>query len=353
MSRTNALPRRRMPRSAKAGIVVAAVALTPVAITAIPAGADAITQRSNVVTCSVEELPLPDGVRSAGVRAADSTGSALVGTAYLSDSGHEHPLLWRNGKVFRLGVPKDWYDAVPNDVNDTGVVIGTSGPSSNRAGWVHANGAYTMLAAPADADDIVPSGINSAGDIVGSARDIDTSPDTVTPLIWSADEPGSYRELAAPDSAWATGISESGVVTGKVRDAGAHIWSDVDSSASPLARNGHDTRATDISGDWVVGWTADKDGSREWGAWDLEQGTMHSKGDGPLSAVNVDGDVIDLAGPTPMVIRSDETLAELPALAEGERARARALFGLDVTSTAAGESGHEDGGVRPVRWSGC
>lgn len=355
MSRSTAPPRRRMSRRAKAGIVVATVALTPVAVTAIPAGADAIAQRANVVTCSVEELPLPEGVRSAGVRGADPTGRYLTGTAYVNDSGHEYPLLWRNDKVFRLGVPDTWYDAVPRDVNDSGVVIGTSGPTSNQAGWVHADGSYSMLAGPAGADEIVPRSINAAGDIVGSARDIDTSPDTITALMWSADDPGTYRELSAPDGAWATRISETGVVLGKVRSGGAHIWSDVDSDATPLATRGHDdTRGVDLSGNWVVGWTADKDSaSRVSVIWNIERDTVRSKGDGPLGAVNVEGDVIDLAGATPMVIRSDETLAELPALTDGERATAQALFDPGSGFTAAGESGYDGGGVRPVRWSGC
>lgn len=355
MSRISARPRRGPSRRAKAGIVVAAVALTPVAVTAIPAGADAIAQSSNVVSCSVEELPLPDGVRSAGVTGADPTGTYLAGTAYVNDSGHEYPLLWRDDKVFRLGVPDTWFDAVPRDVNQSRVVIGTSGPSSNQAGWVHANGEYHMLAAPSGADEIVPRSINSAGDIVGSARDIDTSPDTVTPLIWSADDPGSYRELSAPDSAWATRISETGVVLGKVRQAGAHIWSDVNSEATPLdAKGNDDSRGVDLSGNWAVGWTADEDAtSREWVIWNLERGTVRSKGDGALGAVNVEGDVIDRSGATPMVIRSDETLAELPALTDNERAAARALFNPGSGVTAAGESGYEGSGVRPVRWSGC
>jgi len=96
------------------------------------------------------------------------------------------PLLWwRLGRSFRgpleLPVPEGFTDAVPNDVNDLGTILGTASvraasgaPTASQAvewtwSWARRRFVTRLLTSPQGTALVTASGINERGDVVGSA----------------------------------------------------------------------------------------------------------------------------------------------------------------------------------------
>jgi len=119
------------------------------------------------------------------------------------------PLLWwRWGRRFlgpyELPVPEGFTDAVPNDINELGTILGTasvrpaSGPpaASQAVEWTWSRGRFVtrLLANPPGTALVTASGINARGDVVGSAPV--PAPGTSGGLLWRRRGHGHCASIA-------------------------------------------------------------------------------------------------------------------------------------------------------------
>ncbi len=111
-----------------------------------------------------------------------------------------------------LQLPPGVVSAIPEDINDAGVIVGTYiGPYGER-GFVYQNGQYTELP-PLQGPYSWASALNNSGTVVG-ARDIRETTAPYNAFVWSAAE--GFTDLGimiGPDS-FAEDINAQGWVTG-------------------------------------------------------------------------------------------------------------------------------------------
>ncbi|GAA5191178.1 hypothetical protein GCM10023322_47960 [Rugosimonospora acidiphila] len=230
------------------------------ALGALPAG-----DPGRLASCPARKLPLPTGVRSVLVNAADPTGRYVVGDTTEPDASGgrlpAHPILWDRG-VPRL-IAGASGSAVA--VNSHGVVVGENTgtntslpiPLSGSA-WIFQNGKVSALAPPAGYTSAFVSGLNDGGDVVGYVSG-KNSPLTV-PVVWKAGGPA--RVLAVPgslDSVLLRGIADDGTIVGDVSRVGGNVvytWDERGNARmlpAPAGYPGGDA-STAINGSWVAGY---------------------------------------------------------------------------------------------------
>lgn len=117
-----------------------------------------------------QDLPLPEGVKSAHTEGSSSDDNWIVG-AY-STEGAGRALVWENGALREMVPPAyPWHDVYPEAINNSGVVVGRmdvrrSGGALSKA-FRYENGVYqTLLTVPGEM--ATAYGVNDAGDVVGT-----------------------------------------------------------------------------------------------------------------------------------------------------------------------------------------
>jgi uncharacterized membrane protein len=208
-------------------------------------------------SCTIEKLPVPDGVKMAIVGGGDPTGSWFVGRSY--PKGGYQAVIWHAGAATKVMLPGDleedledvnakgdavgWSylpnktgdgDQVPfayvggkvvklkgvttgsaNAINEAGAIAGTGGDQA--VVWPSATAAPIPLPVPAGTTKSMASDIDEDGTVVGSL-------DLKVPYVWFAD--GTYRALPLPTidgkkavsaraftvrNGWATGVADATV----------------------------------------------------------------------------------------------------------------------------------------------
>jgi hypothetical protein len=209
-------------------------------------------------------LPLPDGVTVARVRAMDSSGRYVVGSA---DNDHR-AILWDGltPHLLPLPTPALWVLAV--DVNASGVVIGDSAGSS---AWVYQDGITTKLFSPAGGGHYVVRDINDRGDILGWSQRASA---ILRPAgAWN----GPPREVSNVEEPFA--LAEDGTVGGSNNQHDHAVVVSPDGRPRDLATaagkpGGH---IFHISGDWACGWVSGESKSYPIAArWRLSTGELTS-----------------------------------------------------------------------------
>jgi hypothetical protein len=236
--------RRRRTRwtatvAAAAAALVGAAVVVQVTPSVVPPAPDGTVARPGT-DCDLEDLPLPDGVTSAAVTGIDPTGRFIVGS-----SDRDAGILWTDGQPSLLPAGSGGAAAV----NASGVVVGTAGTSDGSPAWVYRDGRVERLPVPPGGGASAVS-INAAGDVAGTvARD-----NSVTPIVWPAADPGTYRVLTTPGPPIVRAITDTGVVLGGIEDGGPYRW-EPDGTARPMpALPGVDWGlAMDAAGTWATG----------------------------------------------------------------------------------------------------
>lgn len=236
----------------------APVAALPVTDAPLPA---------TVVTdgCTVHVLPLPPrSGPSVDAESVDPTGRYVTGSV----EGHVGSvLLWIDGKPQLLDIPAPAKGReYPVGVNAAGVVVGYS---DRMGGWVYRHGQVSWLPALPGKHlpgPTWPSAINNRGDVVGISGG--------RAVIWPADQPGRVRQVGYDVPGEITGISDDGLMVGKL-DQQTRLWNrDGTIHFPPLGfRNPHL-----IAGAWVLGElgvgpaTALTDSGFPYALWNLKTG---------------------------------------------------------------------------------
>ena len=214
-------------------------------------------------SCTIEKLPVPDGVKMALVGGGDPTGSWFVGRSY--PKGGYQAVIWHGGAATKVMLPGDLEENLV-DVTSKGDAVGwsyvqskgnegvqvpyayvadkiiklagvTTGSANaiNEAGaiagegddralvWPSATAAPIKLPVPKGTKKSLASDIDEDGTVVGSL-------DLEVPFVWFAD--GTYRALPLPTingkkavgarvfsirNGWATGVADA---TARAKPAG-------------------------------------------------------------------------------------------------------------------------------------
>lgn len=247
-----------------------------------------------VANCTVTTLTAPTaaGAFTSWANAViDPTGHYLVAslmrsfTLPLPDYVPTKPLLvdLRTGRMSLIPVA----DGGASDVNASGVVIGSSGPSG--AGWVYRNGKVSPL--PKFHGLVTaPGAINARGDIIGGVA----SGQPETSLIWPADHPGTVRALL-PANLLANTISDTGEIGGSIGpfDEGRPYVGDGKGNGHTLPTGGPDTQGDvfEIRGHYAVG-EGPIFAGRYPLVWNLSTGVLTTYPDVHLNAVANDGTTV-------------------------------------------------------------
>ncbi|MCK4660180.1 MAG: matrixin family metalloprotease, partial [Phycisphaerae bacterium] len=212
-----------------------------------------------------------------GLNNADSmkiTGWAETGDV-IPDWGDPilHAFLWYQGELTDIGTLSG-YNSIGNDVNDSGVVVGTSwvenpdhpGDPSYQfmRGFKYSGGALTELGPGSDPDHedwwTWAFDINNAGQVAGQMG---------IPLLatwavrWSAGGGDPLEFMPNEERSEAYGINEAGHVVGRYRPNGSETWYaflwDGELTNLGLGTNGYsETNAYDLNANgWVVGYGRD------------------------------------------------------------------------------------------------
>jgi hypothetical protein len=352
-----------------AGVVVGIGAYLPDrggAATAPPASAAApATNPSPTVApgpCTVAPLALPRGAVDGAVNTGSPNGRYLAGYATTStDPGM--PVWWDGNKVQRIPVSGT---GEAKGVNDSGVVVGGTG----GVAWAYANGRLTELPVPKGYTSAEANAINARGQVTGVAF----AGDRVAAVIWHGTSSNSAVEvLTAPKGgAMGFGISDSGIVVGRLNSGGLFSW-DAQGRGSRLALPAGTTggHVAGVRGELAYGaakvagggdapdlrqpdgvYVADVD--QVGVVWDLRTGTAAAAGDGMVNAVNGRGHLVLNRPDNTVVLREpDGSQRELPS--DGSPSIHGYTVSEDGTRVAGARTTgpHPAGGSlsAPVRWS--
>ena len=204
------------------------------ALTTPPSGTHAALWSNGTITDLTPQL----GTNESGWATAINESGQVVGNI-----GYAEAFLWQNGVRTPLGDLGGGSSAA-NDINDSGVVVGSSSTDESASlgfmahPFVWQNGVMTDLGLLAGDEDGGAAAINNAGQIVGSSgrTDPDTYESFYRAFLYSN---GVMTALPVPSSeAYAGDINDAGVVVGSMRAAGGfsnfHGWVYVDGIVTNL-----------------------------------------------------------------------------------------------------------------------
>ncbi|WP_030434193.1 hypothetical protein [Actinoplanes subtropicus] len=220
-------------------------------------------------SCTIEKLPVPDGVAMAIVVGGDPTGSWFVGRSY--PKGGYQAVIWHAGAATKVMLPGDLEEdlvdvnakgeavgwsylptktgdsvSVPfaytggkivqlkgvtsgsaNAINGAGAIVGVAG--DHAVAWPSAHAAPILLPVPAGTKSSAASDIDEDGTVVGSL-------DLKVPYVWFAD--GTHRALPLPmingkpaasarvmsiRNGWATGVADATAASLQSRAGGGKV----------------------------------------------------------------------------------------------------------------------------------
>ncbi|WP_433055459.1 hypothetical protein [Dactylosporangium sp. CS-033363] len=267
--------------------------------------------------CSVRPLPTPGPGTAVGV---DPAGGFAIGG--LDDTPQDGVLLWAAGVPQALdGAPLNAYPAA---VNASGIVVGNGGDAATSIPWMLKDHAYTRLALPPDAKSVAVTGINASGDIIGTA-----AWDAKARIVrWNASRPGEVTYVTTtPAIARASSIGDDGTIVGDVGDGGAYVWHPDGTGEALKLPNGRPAAgATQIAGDWAIGWYDDGGWTNHGVRWDLRTGRPTALGAFIPGAIDTSGQMFGIVRNdddheySPPAAWRDGKVLDMPVLEPGESA---------------------------------
>ncbi|MFC6017526.1 hypothetical protein ACFP2T_15090 [Plantactinospora solaniradicis] len=306
--------------------------------------------------CTVEPLALPHGAVDGAVNAGSPNGRYLAGFIRTKTEPGA-PAWWNGSRVQRIPVSGT---GEAKGVNDSGTVVGGSG---SRA-WTYANGKLTKLPLPQGYTAAEANAINDRGQVAG----VLFGGGRVAAAVWHGTGADARVEvLKAPKGgAMAFGISDSGIVVGRLNEGGLYRW-DAEGRGSRLAPPGGTTHGhvAGAQGEWAYGaadvssgdgttpdpqMTRRDDGvyvsaaPRAAVLWDLRTGAASAVGDGQVGAVNARGQLVVNGPDNTVVLREpDGSQRELPL----PDSTSRYAYALSGDGTRIGGTSKN----QPVRWT--
>ncbi|SDD96930.1 hypothetical protein [Glycomyces harbinensis] len=310
---------KRMVKGRKAFMAATAVAAAAGAIV-LPVQGAAAAETGTGQACTVEKLPIPDGLLFTFTTGMSDDGSVVAYRAYPAGNGDERfPLLYSDGEVTEVPIPG--LDQQIADVNSSGDGAGYGFLGEGGAvPYAWRDGALVELA---NADSGQANGINEHGDIVGTVAKWDGEAESELPVIWPAGETEPVA-LPLPEGAGRAGASEigdDGVVVGDYENAEGvpvpYMW-DADGKGSHLPMpEGVDPEtawsyASDLQGDWASGYLETPELGAVGVVWNLAEGTAHVTGLEGRATVNAEGTAAGETFPNAAFQPRDGKVVELP-----------------------------------------
>ncbi|WP_433213695.1 hypothetical protein ACQP00_02445 [Dactylosporangium sp. CS-047395] len=296
--------------------------------------------------CSVHRLPAPGPGTAVGV---DPAGGYAIGG--LDDKPQDGVLLWAAGVLQVLeGAPLNAYPAA---VNASGVVVGNGGEATSIP-WMLKDHTYTRLALPPDAKSVTVSDINASGDIIGTA-----AWDAKSRIVrWNAARPGEFTYVTTtPAVARAASIADDGTILGDAGDAGAYVWRpDGTGEALKLPDGRPAGGATQLAGDWAIGWYDDGAWTNHGVRWNIQTGAATLLDTFIPAAIDATGAMVGVVRNdddheySPPAAWRDGKVLDLPVLEAGQSATVMSMT-ADGHMAVGWLFRAKNDPITPVRWS--
>ncbi|TDB80160.1 hypothetical protein [Micromonospora sp. KC721] len=316
-----------------------------------PGVATAASRPVGARLCALKPLPLPTDVTHGEAEVIDPTGRFIAGRGVriTGDVWESLLLLWDGPRV--SVVPTDAGEQV-SGVNRNGVVIGSIFVGGSYRPWRYRDGRLEELLVPASVSGAWAEGINARGDIVG--RGAVEATETMLPLLWPADRPGTVEVIDAPRDAIPMEILDDGTVVGNAGGSGgsppALAWvRRTDGRIDRLTRpTGEYSWVTAAAGDWAVGGVGpgpDGEGYTPT-RWDLRSGidVPTNPGLSTVRDINARGIVLGVKA-----VDHGDRLVPLPGAVPGTVS----VWGMEIADNGTVVGYLSTDRLRPVRWIGC
>lgn len=187
----------------------------------------------------------------------------VVGTGATTSFGSNRlPLIWQNGSVSQLGLPTGQTLGDANDVNASGVAVGSVNGGSLQRGAIYSGGTGSVITQTTTNGSffITAFGVNDSGRVVGQGIDPNNAAVNVG-IVYDISTNTTFSVGALPgfNGALAFDVSNTGFVVGSsMLNQGSglpFIWSDANGiSAIPLPTGTSQGGARGVnSAGWVVG----------------------------------------------------------------------------------------------------
>ena len=189
--------------------------------------------------------------------------SIVVGTCATSLSGLSRlPVMWQNGAVSQLPLPDGQTLGEANDVNASGVAVGSVNSSIFQRGVIYSNGTANVITQTTSNGSyfVTAFGINDAGRVIGQGIDPNNAARNVG-IVYDIGSGSAFEVGALPgaNGALAFGVSNTGYVVGSsMQNQGSgrpFIWSQAGGMVEiplPTGANNGSGRGVNSAG-WVVG----------------------------------------------------------------------------------------------------
>ncbi len=192
-----------------------------------------------------------------------NAGGVVVGTCATTLFGSSRlPVIWQNGTVAQLPLPAGETLGDANDVNSSGVAVGSVNGGSLQKAVYYSNGTATFISqtTPGGSFFNTAFGINDSGRVIGTGIDPSNAARNVG-MVYDIGSPSAFEVGALPgaNGALAFGISNGGHVVGSsMLNQGSglpFIWTQSNGIVSiplPIGTSQGSARAVNSAG-WAVG----------------------------------------------------------------------------------------------------
>jgi uncharacterized membrane protein len=310
-------------------------------------------------SCTLEQLPTPDGEPMALISGGDPTGRYHVGRSYPKGGGYQ-AVIWHDGAPKKVMLPGDLEESL-RDVNSSGTAVGWSfagGEVPVPVPYAYHDGKVSKLQGAKRGSALA---INEAGAIAGDD-------DGGHPLVWPSVSAAPIRlPLPAGASAGtAVDIDEDGTTVGNIGDNRAYVWfADGTHRALPVpdldGKPGAVTRVFAIRNGWATGLVAHEEAAEGLAAgagstvpirWNVRTGEVirFEALKGTADAVNAQGWQVGIGQRDRALLIAGDTTVTLPDLGKPGELSTIANTLSDDGRTIAGQSDDSTDTIQAVVW---